>query len=101
MNLKTGIFTAPVTGIYRFQFAGLKIGSIKDELFVYLMVNKKSVSLCYADKGSIHIPLSMAASLRLKANDQVYLSSNNNGAKLFDGDNSYTYFSGWLVEDES
>jgi len=99
MNVKTGVFTVPISGIYHFQFTGLK-HNYPGELYVYLEVNNNKKVLAYADKDAMYLPLSLSTSMPLKANDRVHLYANVPG-KLFEGDYTYNYFTGWLVAEES
>jgi len=104
MNLSTGIFTAPVPGIYHFQFSGCKDES-KEYLVVELHLNGKRISYAGAGKynglnnslltniNEIHV------SLRLKMGDQVNLYKYGN-ADLVDASGvSITHFTGSLLEE--
>ncbi len=101
MNMSTGTFTAPVSGVYTFHFSALRDGS-PNEVWIYLQVNGTSVACSYASNQDLQVAVSpISASLKLTANDKVTLLRQGTG--LFDdGPNGkyLTHFTGWLVEED-
>ena len=102
MDLTSGIFTAPVPGIYHFEFSGLKSG-ISETLSVYLQVNGEYIGVAYTDLTAatrgINNQVTLSVSLRLNASDRVNLFKEANNVLADDG-NHHTHFSGWLVEED-
>jgi len=102
MNLVAGTFSAPVDGIYHFEFSGLRDTTSETDILVYLQVNGVNIAACY----SSYLPYtffgglsSINASLRLRTGDQVRLYKT--AGALFDGlAYGYTQFTGWLVEED-
>jgi len=97
MNAATGIFTVPVDGIYHFDFTAMKdFDSI--DVYIYLQVNNETVGNSYAPSLSFVSLSGISASFRLKIGDQVRLFKTT--GTLNDNAGHYTYFSGWLVEED-
>jgi len=104
MNLITGVFTAPVAGIYHFQFSGRKDDSM-DYLEVSLELNGGLISYTSAgiwrgpnNKESINLN-AIHVSLRLERGDRVNL--NKNSATLYDFPwYPITHFTGSLLEED-
>ena len=98
MNIAEGVFSAPVSGIYHFEFSALK--SPTDELaYVVLQVHGLNIGGSYAPDLPNFLALSsINAYLRLNAGDRVTLYKTS--GTLRDSVNRYTHFSGQLVEEE-
>jgi len=100
MNIKTGYFTAPVNGIYHFEFNSLKAADTFAYCYVELVVNDTPVGSSYVGEGSAHLPFSgLSASLRLKAGEKVWLKKDGK-APFMDLYSRFTHFTGWLVEED-
>ena len=104
LNGKTGVFTAPVAGVYQFEFSGCKDGS-GDYLEVKLFVNGNDISYSAAGKwgGSLNkettVLKGINVSLRLKKGDRVELTKS--GAALSDFPRYHeTHFTGSLLEED-
>jgi len=99
MNLATGVFTVPVDGIYNFEFSGMKSGYDSENLFIHLQVNGEfTVTSCATAMPNYLSVTGIGASLRLKVGDQIRLFKTT--GTLHDTSYHYSYFSGWLVEED-
>ena len=98
MNLATGVFIAPVDGIYHFEFTGVKYAD-SSAIFIYLQVNGVNIGSAYATEMlPDFLGLSgISASLKLKNGDQVRLFKTTGTLHEFQ---QYTFFTGWLVEED-
>ena len=101
MDLESGVFTAPVPGIYHFEFSGIKDKDV-NQLWVWLYLNGAyNIGRAYTyqlDNPGSYETISLTATLRLKANDTIYLVLSI--GKLMDAFDHYTHFTGWLVEED-
>jgi len=99
MNAAAGVFTAPVDGIYHFEFAALRDDSRNGQMYIDLQVNGATLATSFAAYISNYVSVNgINASLRLKSGDQVRLYKS--GGTLDDNNRHYTQFSGWLVEED-
>ena len=99
-NLASGNFTAPVQGIYHFQFSAVN-DKAATSLDIVLRVNGANVGETRTHQtatGNLDT-VSLSASLRLKAGDTVNLFKIRTGT-LYDYFFHLTHFSGWLVEED-
>jgi len=98
-NLTSGVFTAPVKGIYHFQF-----NAIKDKyapwVGIDLRVNDGILCRTYVQYTSADqfSSASLSASLRLAVGDNVTLY--NHFGSLYDNPSHLTHYSGWLLEED-
>ncbi|NP_001120808.2 complement component 1, q subcomponent-like 4 like precursor [Danio rerio] len=93
-DLNTGIFTAPVKGVYYFRFYGHCHGGTT----MAISLQKNGVTQCsvFAYKPTFNANGSNGVVLTLEPGDQMYTKLYSN-TWVFDDPGSYTSFSGFLI----
>ena len=100
MDITSGIFTAPKSGIYFFSFSG--IGSDKSITWPQLFLNDDLIGTGNANTNSFDTPtFTLQSTLQLNAGDQISLKLNSVGdGYLVDTANHFTHFIGWLLQED-
>jgi C1q-related factor len=96
MNITSGIFTAPKSGIYFFSFTGLKDGSA-NVLRVDLYYNSNQIGRTEGQLAGVST-VALSSTLSLKSGDQI--SVRLISGPLFDGFAKATNFNGILLQEE-
>ncbi|XP_026017295.1 complement C1q tumor necrosis factor-related protein 3-like [Astatotilapia calliptera] len=95
-NPYTGIFTAPVRGVYNFELTLHGHGDIAYPTAARLFMNKELIFTAWEHQTTHSPSASNGGSLLLDAQDQVYVRLWA-GARIFDDDNHHTSFRGHLL----
>lgn len=95
-SLGTGIFTAPVRGVYQFDIKVYGYGSSSTPSGVTLLKNGQHVLIAYCHHPQGRAHASNGVSLLLEVGDAVYVQLFS-GAWITDNLNHYNTFSGHLL----
>uniref|UniRef100_A0A671Y7J7 C1q domain-containing protein n=1 Tax=Sparus aurata TaxID=8175 RepID=A0A671Y7J7_SPAAU len=94
-NPGTGIFTAPVRGVYYFSFSGFNVSTRSMDL----VLMKNGEHMIYATNhpaGNRHEPATNGMTLQLVVGDQVYVRLRQD-TWIFDNGNNHSTFIGYLL----
>ncbi|XP_075882137.1 caprin-2-like [Nelusetta ayraudi] len=95
-NPNTGFFTAPVRGVYQFDFYVHGHGNPSHPTTAALVKNGNRICISYARQPSHNVNSSNGVRLLLEVGDVVYLKLRQN-SRVFDNENHPTTFSGHLL----
>ncbi|XP_003458732.1 complement C1q-like protein 4 [Oreochromis niloticus] len=95
-NINTGIFTAPVRGVYHFEWHIGAHGDASHAVYALLFKNGERIFTAYEVQPSHYVTTSNGASLLLEVGDQVLLHLATN-SKIYDNQNHLSTFSGHLI----
>ena len=97
MNISSGIFTAPKSGIYFFSFSGIK-DSPANSLDVDLYHNSNPIARAIGANVAGLLTATLSSTLSLKSGDQIRLHMRI--GQLFDDAAHLTNFNGMLLQEE-
>ncbi len=99
MNLKTGVFTAPKSGVYTFHFSITKNGYTYRVLEIALRLNGVRIGQSYAGTGFFGAPVTLQMTLKLKKGDRIDVWKNQ-GELQVECVSKCHQFTGSLIEED-
>ncbi len=105
MNVSTGVFTAPKSGIYHFSFSIHKEGysNMLEQLWIYFRLNGIKMGTSAISQGPLSAPATAQFVLKLKPGDRVDLWKPRSGTIGKCAGTPVTetcnHFTGWLLEE--
>ncbi|KAK7094879.1 hypothetical protein V1264_006368 [Littorina saxatilis] len=96
-DTSTGVFTAPVSGLYDFQAVFMQREFSGNDIYAAIYINERAVAGGVADGNGAWDQASIRAIVHVTAGQKVALKNKSNRAVNFYG-HEYTRFSGFLIK---